>query len=470
MQNTPKNDIIRGMENIKYDKPSVDFADISLGDKRLDNRLRTAVESMTKGSQLSILNACGARHTAKAFYSLLGNEKFSLEKISEKVWEATSKRIQAGGLTNILLVQDTSDINLNGHKKTKNLGYSSEHILGVKLHSCLALTSDGVPLGLIAQQYYTRETAKMDLSREEAKKRPIEEKESFRWLETARDALKRLPEGINSIILCDREGDFYEFYADMLKLQTSFVIRLVQNRKTVDGSYSIQQLRRTKACGEIEVTVPRNSRTNTQARTIKMELAYCKVEITRPHTINRNAAPDSLTFNLIRITEIGESKETIEWLLATNLPLSNTEDAMEIVTYYIQRWKIERFHFVLKSGCQVEKIQQRTYERIQPVILIYSVIAVFILAMTYLARTLPDMPCNVFLEEEEWKILYRLITRKKKPPGKPYSLKLAVAYLGELGGYKRTKSDGEYGAKVIWKGLIRLFDAIDFAQRLSVQI
>ena len=65
------------------------------------------------------------------------------------------------------------------------------------------------------------------------------------------------------------------------------------------------------------------------------------------------------------------------------MPVNSAEDAMKIAEYYIQRWKIERFHFTLKSGCNVAQIQQRTYEKIKAMLLIYSVIAMYIMAITY---------------------------------------------------------------------------------------
>ena len=366
--------------------------------------------------------------------------------------------------------QDTTDINLNGHKKTENLGFCSEHIRGIKLHTGLALTTEGVPLGILSQKYSTRETAKSELSATEKMKRPIEEKESFRWLETTREMLEYIPNEVEPIILCDREGDFYELYHEMMSVKSSFVVRLVRDRKTTDGEHSIQQLKRTKACGEAEIIIPRDTRSGKKKRTIKAEVAYCKVSVSRPQYASRDL-PKSLVFNLVRITEITpECDEPIEWFLATNLPLNSSEDAMEIVKFYVQRWKIERFHYVLKSGCQAEKIQQRTFDRITAVLLIYSVIAVFILALTYLARTVPDLPCNVFFDDDEWKILYRLIHKTKKAPRKPYSLKDAVSYLGELGGYKRSPSDGDYGVKVIWKGVVKLYDAIDVRHRLIGQV
>ena len=108
-----------------------------------------------------------------------------------------------------------------------------------------------------------------------------------------------------------------------------------------------------------------------------------------------------------------------------------------------------------------EKIQQRTYERIKPVLIIYSVIALFIMTITYMGRVLPDTPCNVFLDEDEWKILYRIVHKTKQSPNKPYTMAEAVAYLGQLGGYKRAPSDGAPGLQSIWQGLFALYFAVD---------
>ena len=454
---------------MKYRKPSEDLSQVRFGDKRLDKRLEKTVESMTGSSQTSILGRCGCRSDAKAFYALLSNEKFSHKQIIEAAGNATIERIKSSGITSVLLPQDTTDINLNGHKKTEGLGYSSNHTKGIQVHSCLALTPEGVSLGLLSQQYGTRKESKSGLAAEKKKRRPIEEKESYRWLEGVRESLRQMPDDVMPIIICDREGDFYELYAEMLSLGAMFVVRIVQNRTTDEGERSIHQIRRTKACGEVEISVPRDTRKNTPPRTAKMEVAYREVTIVKHRRISTKV-PEQLTLNLIRITEIGDTKEPIEWILATNMSLASVDDAMNSVDYYVHRWKIERFHYILKSGCQVEKIGQRTYDRILPVILIYSVIAAFILAMTYFARATPNAPCDTFLQDDEWKLLYRLVTRKANPPSEPYSIKTAVAYLGELGSFRHSLSDGDYGVKAIWKGLFKLFDAFDIVNRLMGQV
>jgi hypothetical protein len=446
------------MENKNY-QPKNDFESVNFGDKRLNDRLQKAVESFTKNAQKSILGAEEDRSGAKAFYRLLSNEKFEIEKLADAAMTATINRMK----DTVLLIEDTTDVNLNGHKKTEGLGYSSEHVLGVKVHSCIAVTTEGLPLGLVKQYYDTRPTAKNPLTKAEKAARPIEEKESYRWLKMLDESTLYIPEEIKVITVCDREGDFYELYAQAQELGKDFVIRVTHDRNTETNDKVLNQIHRTKAASQITVNIPRDSRANIPAHKAEMEVAHCAVHIKKPKNVNDNTLPDSLRMNIVRITEINlnETQTPIEWILATNLEIKNAEDAMLIVEYYVQRWKIERFHFVLKSGCNAEKIQQRTFEKIKPMLLIYSVIAMFIMTVTYIGRVLPDTTCDVFFNTDEWQILYRIVNKTKIPPTKPYSMADAVKYLGQLGSYRRAPSDGPPGLKAIWSGLFKLFEFIE---------
>lgn len=194
-----------------------------------------------------------------------------------------------------------------------------------------------------------------------------------------------------------------------------------------------------------------------------MEVASVRVNIMKPTSVVDCELASQLTINLVRITEINplEGHEPIEWILATSLPIDNLSQVMTIVGYYIQRWKIEHFHFVLKSGLGAEKIQQRSYERIKPVLLIYSVIALFIMAVTYAGRLIPDAPCSLFFDDYEWKVLYRVANKTKLSPSVPYPIADAVNYPAVLGGYKRSPSDGAPGLKSIWAGLFALYFALE---------
>ena len=95
-------------------------------------------------------------------------------------------------------------------------------------------------------------------------------------------------------------------------------------------------------------------------------------------------------------------------------------------------------------------------DKITLLVLMYSVIAVVIMNMTYIARIHPEEPCTIFFEEDEWRVLYRAANKTKKSPKKPYSIQEAVTYLGWLGGPKRAPSDGPPGVKTVWIGLSTL--------------
>jgi len=432
------------------------FSGIDFGDKRLNKRLNLFIEQKTRNVQEgSILGATKERGQAKAIYRLLANKKFDLGKVEEQVKITTINQMEG----TVLLISDTMDADYNGHKKTEGLGYSSEHVLGVKAHSCIAVKPNGLPIGLLKQFYDTREEAKSTLTAKEKADRTIEEKESYKWLEMLKEAIKDLPEGVTPISICDREGDIYELYALALELESLFVIRVIHDRNTINSDEKmITQLRKTEADATITANIPRDSRANKPPRQVEMDVAGLTVTIKKPNSVKSKNVPDNLTINLVRITEINNTtNDAIEWLLATNLPIKTVEDKMKVVEYYIQRWKIERFHYVLKSGCKVESIQQRSYERIKPLLLIYSVIAMFIMTITYTGRILPNTLCNAFFNEDEWKILYKII-KKAPAPEEPYSMEEAVKYVGQLGGYKRAPSDGPYGLKVVWKGLNKLYE------------
>ena len=428
----------------KYRSPMEDFEIVDLGDKRLNKRLIKSTGERMQGVK--------SRSSAKGFYRLLGNEKCTYEKISAGCIQGTVARMC--GHEKVLLVQDSTNIDLGGHKKTAGLGYSSKGGLGIQCHSCLAVSVDGVSLGLLGQSYETRAVAKMAGSNNEQMKRPIEEKESYRWIEMLRSSVELVPEGIEAITVCDREGDIFEMYAEALEIGGSFVIRSGYVRKTETNEKLLERVRKAPVLGWATLEIPRDSHQCRKARKAQMAVSSCSVSISKKK--------NSLTVNVVRIAEVSECEGIpVEWVLITDLPIDNAEEAMEIVQYYVQRWKIERFHYVLKSGCKVEEIQQRSLERILPVILICSMIASFILAMTYLGRVMPDISCDAILEEDEWKLLYRFAKRTKIPPDKPYSLADAIKMLGELGLGKRAPSDGDCGVKAVWLGLKVFYSAFD---------
>jgi hypothetical protein len=287
----------------------------------------------------------------------------------------------------------------------------------------------------------------------------LEEKESYRWVKTLETSTACLPEGVKVITVCDREGDMYELLDAAQTGGHLFLIRIAQNRMTVDNRRILDAIRAKRCMGRVAITIPRDSRRNLKEREGVLQIRCERFEIRRPQILNKNKAlQDSLEVWVVHAKEEKPPKgsEAIEWFLMTNETVETVEAAYERAGYYLQRWKIDRFHYVLKSGCAVEKLQERSIDKTTMLVLMYSVIAVTILNMTYMARIHPKEPCTIFFEEDEWKVLYCTANKTKKAPKKPYTIEEAVTYLGWLGGPKRAPSDGPPGVKTIWTGLMTL--------------
>jgi len=425
---------------------------------------------LSKQPDKSIWSCSENRAEAKAIYRLLGNENLDREEILRAHREATVRRMTQQGGT-VLAIQDTMSLNYNTHKKTEGIGYISDKTLGVNIHSCLAVSVEGLPLGLLDQSSYNREQAKDDSRSHESKKvRALEEKESYRWVKTLETSTADLPQEVKVISVCDREGDMYELLDAAESAGQLFLIRVAQNRMTVDNRQILDAVRKKQCMGKVTITIPRDSRRNLKEREGILQIRYCRFEIKRPKILDKNKAlKGSIEVWVVYAKEENppEGVEPIEWFLMTNEPVETVEAAYERVKYYTQRWKIERFHFVLKSGCAVEKLQERSIDKTTMLVLMYSIIAVGIMNLTFIARIHPDEPCTVFFEEEEWKVLYCAANKTKKAPRKPYSIQEAVTYLGRLGGPKRAPSDGPPGLKTVWRGLMTLNTLLDYREWLQ---
>jgi hypothetical protein len=132
------------------------------------------------------------------------------------------------------------------------------------------------------------------------------------------------------------------------------------------------------------------------------------------------------------------------------------DDAFEIIQWYRQRWVIEIFFKTLKSGCNIEKYQFHTFERLKKILAIDSIIAWRILFLTTLGRECPDLPASILFEEHEWKALHARIHMTKNVPNEVPSISVVMRQIGQLGGHLGRKSDGFPGVLTISKGLYQL--------------
>ena len=436
-----------------------ELSEVELGDKRLERRACEVAEELSNKPTAPINQASEDWAAAKAAYRFFDNEKVCEQKILRPHLERTIERMR--GEKTVLVVQDTTYLNYSTHESVEGLGPigdSRTSAQGLIMHSALAVTPSGLPLGLLAQRIWARAGYKNKLAR---KKKPIESKESYRWIETLRETHECNTAMTQLVTVCDRESDIYEFFVEAQKLGSSFVVRAAWDRGLSNQEYSNlwEIVQAQKMAGHTSVELPH--RGITEVKNLEFEVRFTEVTLRVPQRSKNTVRLPAVKLHAVYLREIAttEEKEPVEWLLLTNLPVETLAQALEKVAWYCRRWSIEVFHRILKSGCAVERCQLETAQRLTRYLTLMSIVAWRIFWMTHFKRVAPDAPASHVLTANELRALPLLF--KKKPP---YPLDLAptvaqvVITIARLGGFLARKCDGNPGPTAIWRGWQRLTD------------
>src|SRR5215210_463348 len=377
---------------------------LDLGDPRRNQRVKRMIAQFSANPEASIPKASGNQADTKAAYRALGSDEISAEEIRLAHARATVERMR--GLQRVLVLQDTTALSFNTCPEIEGLGpVGKAGTHGLLVHSALAVTPEGLPLGIVYQEVWAREEE--ERKRHTRRKRLVEEKESFRWLETVDAVESLLPKDLEVWVAGDREADMFELFAMPRRAGLHLVVRATHDRKvqSAEAQYLHEAIERAPVPGAMEVAVPR-SRTR-EERTATLVVQACTLNLVPPrnHLGRRDLSPVPVSVVRVRETEATtpEGEEPVEWMIITTVPVSTLAGAVEVVEAYAQRWKVERYHYVLKSGCRIEKLQLGSADRIERALSIYNVVAWRLLYMTYVARIAPEVPCTAVLEEDEWK-------------------------------------------------------------------
>ncbi len=437
-----------------------EFSMISFGDERVDKRFMKVSEQLSKLPGVSINEACGVWKDTKAAYRLFANEKVTKEIILEAHQNETLKRME--GSKRVLIIQDTTYIDFTRHKSKKDLGpigASNMTLQGLVMHNTLAITEDELPLGLIGQEIWVRE--KEIRNKREHKKLPIEKKESYKWLDSLVKTEKLRPEEVTFINVSDRESDIYEYFVKARELGSKILLRSTQSRNLSGEDSNLWEYIGSKPVeGKLEIKVP-VKKTGKERKAV-LEIRYGTVTLEPPAHLksSEKLKLGSVTIDAVIVKEIDTplDVEAIEWNLLTNISVKSYEDAVERINWYKKRWNIEVYHKVIKSGCSVEKCRLETTNRLIPYLTLCSIIAWRLFWMTKINRQEPDAPATAVLEESELDALYIMLHSKKRPPGILPTVREAIRWIAQLGGFLGRKGDKEPGIITIWRGWQRLQD------------
>lgn len=452
-----------------------ELASVSLGDARLNRRLIQIVDALSAQPGASVPVALGTPAAIEATYRLWEHPRVKPAAIRAAHRKATRAWALTAGW--VLLLQDTTSLDFTSHKALAGVGMLDHpNCRGVFVHSTLAVTLDGVPLGLVAQELYTRDPATRGIGAQRAA-RPTAEKESQRWLTAFAASQRALWGPITTVTVADREADQYDLWVAPRRPTDHLLLRMRHNRLTTDpaaGPDLRAALQGAPVMATAMIAVPRHhtGAVTIPARTATVTVRVATVTLTVP--VLKTGAPLTLQGLLVTEDAPPTGVEPIDWVLLTTLPVPSPDVALLYVEWYTYRWLIERFHYVLKSGCGIEETQVRTLVRLERVVAVYGIVAWRLLHLLYSARAAPTLPCTVLFAPQEWPVLWAVTQPPEAPlPATPPSVATVVGWLAQLGGYRGRASDPLPGIKAIWRGWARLTDLLEgyfAAQRLGTRL
>ena len=458
-----------------------------LNDKRLNERLVQVLSDLGERPTASIPAACGGHNEMVAAYRFFDNDQVTLDKILQPHFDCTRQRLKAQKV--VLLVQDTTELEVTRpQQQVEGAGpLSSATRRGAFVHPLEAFTTDGTPLGALWLEVWTRDDDD-DATPQQKKQRrrvaPIEDKESFRWLEGLRQAravAQALPE-VTCVCIADSEADMYDLFAEprgerpvQWLIRACHADRLVLPalpQSTADPKGEVRGLREQVLAAPVlftkEISVrgraskvgcdKRARRQPRRSRKAQVEVRAATLTLKPPPRAERKLPPLTVNVVLVREVDPPADDEPVEWLLLTTLPIASAEQVREIVPYYTVRFLIEVFFRVLKSGCRVEARRFENLDRLLPCLAIYLIAAWRTLLLCRLGRSCPDLDCEAVFDPSEWKAVW-VATQGSAPPQTPPGLKKMLTLIAQLGGYdNRPGRKDPPGPQTVWLGLQRMRD------------
>ena len=229
---------------------SKEMATADLKNKRLNERLTRLLSDLSERPVASIPAACGGHAETTAAYRLFDNNKVTYGRVLQPHIDATGQRMAAEEV--VLLVQDTTEVDVTRPAQQVDGAGPMDSVSrrGAYLHLMEAFTADGTPLGAVWAEIWTRDDGHFSQPQKEKRKRrkasPIEEKESFRWLEglrQARQLAQQLPE-VQCVCVADSEADIYHLFAEPRgEHPLHWLIRACQERCVENSGKSGQAIR-----------------------------------------------------------------------------------------------------------------------------------------------------------------------------------------------------------------------------------
>lgn len=393
----------------------------------------------------------------KRFRRFLANDKVSLPSLIDG-WAEQTAPAAAG--RHVLAIQDTSEIKFRTTPEhRRGLGEVGKgNSRGALLHAMLAVDADSAQcLGPVGGAIWTR-PGRVTVPHAE---RPVEDKESGRWLETAERAKQVLAQAAMVTVIADRESDIYAEWATLPDTNFHLLTRVMKDRRLTTGGLLSDATATIPAAGTRVLTLPRRS-ANPDHQKARVELRFTEVCIRRPSNALLRHLPKSVNLTLIEVYEPSPPPglERIHWRLLTTHAVPDADTAWRIVEWYKRRWIIEQFFRVLKTqGLKIEDSQIDSADILLKLIAIAAKAAAVTIQLTQARDGRSNAPAAFAFSPLHIYVLaalnlsYEARTVRQKNPHPHGSLAWAAWIIARLGGWDGYRSSRPPGPITFKRGL-----------------
>jgi hypothetical protein len=428
------------------------FGPAVLGDQRRTRRAVKAAGGMARDPSASLPKQHHTWKDLKGVYRLLDEPAVTFEALMQPHWQQTRACLQAEAV--VLLVQDTTEIDLSAHVSMTGLGQiGNAKGRGFLLQTVLAVVpKTQAVLGCLAQRPFLRVPAPKSAQRYQRRQRA--NRETDVWMQMVEQIGTPACAGL-LVHVGDRGADMLPFFRQCLATQTHFVVRAAQNRRVQAEEHTIDHLldrvRAWPSQGQRPFEVP--ERLGRQARQATLQISFGVATLLPPWNDPRGSNKP-LPVWVVRVWELDapEGEEALEWILLSSLETATGEHARPRVDWYRCRWIVEEYHQCLKTGCRLEERSLRTLERVIRLLGLLSPIAVRLLQLRDLARLEPEAAALQRVEPAA----VTIIAASRSLPSEQVTVAVFWQEVARLGGYLGRRRDGPPGWKTLWQGWLHL--------------
>ncbi len=437
------------LDNVQW--VETQFEDCQLGDTRRNERIGKVATQMLRAPEKSLPQQNPQWKDLKAAYRLFASPSVTFSGIATPHWQQT-RQTKPG---RYLLISDTTDISQQSHQATTGMGILGDgRGRGLQLHNCLMYDCGEQQVRGMAGVlvHYRKRVPKKETSAQALKR----VRESQLWGDLV-DEIGQPPEGSQWIHVFDRGGDNFEAMCHIKLTRCDFVIRASKlNRNVIDDQGNTVSLSKViegaKVLGSYELNL--RSRQGVKARTAKLEVSSCSITMPRPHHQSpwlKQCPIESLAMNVVVVQEVDAPKGVtpIRWVLLTSLPVKTFADVWQVIEDYENRWMVEEYHKVIKTGCSAEHHALSSADRLEALLGLISVIGVRLFQMKLIGRSQPDAKAVTHVPSSWLKCLQIV-----KPNLATNKLTVYEFFreLAKLGGFLGRTHDGEPGWQTTWRG------------------